>query len=164
MPIGMPGWPEFAFCTASMASARSALASSCLVAIDSFVADENGAIATERQTRTSQAVLRSIRARHYMGNPRAARRCRTRTGPTGDSCYGSRRDELDAELLELAVQVRALQPDAVGHLAHVRAFARDVILEVHALERVARLAQLQVERQRRRARPTTGASSSARHC
>jgi len=26
MPIGMPGWPEFAACTASMASARSASA------------------------------------------------------------------------------------------------------------------------------------------
>ena len=26
MPIGMPGWPEFAFCTASIASARIALA------------------------------------------------------------------------------------------------------------------------------------------
>ncbi len=74
--------------------------------------------------------------------------------------YGSRRDELDAELLELAIQVRALQPDAVGDLAHVGALARDVILEVQALERVARLAQLQVERQRRTARPPTGASSS----
>jgi hypothetical protein len=29
MPIGMPGCPEFAACTASMASARSALAMSC---------------------------------------------------------------------------------------------------------------------------------------
>src|SRR5207344_1700593 len=28
MPIGMPGWPEFACCTASIASARMALASS----------------------------------------------------------------------------------------------------------------------------------------
>jgi hypothetical protein len=28
MPIGMPGWPEFACCTASMASARNTLASS----------------------------------------------------------------------------------------------------------------------------------------
>src|SRR5262245_12994547 len=27
MPIGIPGWPEFAFCTASMLSARIALAS-----------------------------------------------------------------------------------------------------------------------------------------
>jgi len=27
MPIGIPGWPEFAACTASMASARIALAS-----------------------------------------------------------------------------------------------------------------------------------------
>ena len=26
MPIGMPGWPEFAFCTASIASTRSAAA------------------------------------------------------------------------------------------------------------------------------------------
>ncbi len=28
MPIGMPGWPELAFCTASMASARIALTTS----------------------------------------------------------------------------------------------------------------------------------------
>src|SRR5262245_17322249 len=28
MPIGMPGWPEFAFCTASMASARNTLTAS----------------------------------------------------------------------------------------------------------------------------------------
>src|SRR6478752_7390838 len=33
IPIGIPGWPEFAFCTASMASARSALASSCRLTI-----------------------------------------------------------------------------------------------------------------------------------
>ena len=32
MPIGMPGWPESAFCTASMASARMAFAMSWWVA------------------------------------------------------------------------------------------------------------------------------------
>src|SRR5262245_66391522 len=32
MPIGMPGWPESAFCTASMASARMALAISAWLA------------------------------------------------------------------------------------------------------------------------------------
>ena len=32
MPIGMPGWPELAFCTASIASARIALAISTRVA------------------------------------------------------------------------------------------------------------------------------------
>ena len=32
MPIGIPGWPEFAFCTASIASARMALAISARVA------------------------------------------------------------------------------------------------------------------------------------
>jgi hypothetical protein len=33
MPIGAPGWPEFAFCTASIASARMALAKSLRVAM-----------------------------------------------------------------------------------------------------------------------------------
>jgi hypothetical protein len=32
MPIGIPGWPEFAACTASMAKARIALASSAVSA------------------------------------------------------------------------------------------------------------------------------------
>jgi hypothetical protein len=34
MPIGMPGWPELAFCTASIASARIALAIRVDVGID----------------------------------------------------------------------------------------------------------------------------------
>src|ERR1043166_3551473 len=55
--------------------------------------------------------------------------------------------DLDAELLELAVKMRTLQADAVRHPAHVAAFSGDVMLEVHALEGVARFAQRQVERQ-----------------
>src|SRR6218665_1803979 len=33
MPMGMPGWPEFAFCTASIARARRALAMSLWVTV-----------------------------------------------------------------------------------------------------------------------------------
>ena len=58
--------------------------------------------------------------------------------------------ELDAELFQLAVQVRALEPDAVGDAAHVSAFLADVMLEINALECVARFAQRQIRAARRR--------------
>ena len=55
---------------------------------------------------------------------------------------------LDAELLELAVQVGALEAGFFGHARHAAAFAAQVMFEVHALEGVARFAQRQVEGQR----------------
>src|SRR5471032_3563406 len=54
---------------------------------------------------------------------------------------------LHAELLKLAVQMGALQAGLFGHARHAAAFAAQVVLEIHALEGVARLAQRQVERQ-----------------
>ena len=52
----------------------------------------------------------------------------------------------DAELLQLAVEVRALEADAVGHARHVALLAADVVQEVLLLELLARVAQRQVER------------------
>src|ERR1700712_2531070 len=54
----------------------------------------------------------------------------------------------DAQLLELAVQVGTLEAGLFGDAGHGTAFAAQVVLEIHALEGVARLAQRQVEGQR----------------
>ena len=59
----------------------------------------------------------------------------------------ARAAHLDPELLQLAVEVRALEPHGLGDAADVAAFLADVVLEIDALERVARIAQRQVERQ-----------------
>jgi hypothetical protein len=53
--------------------------------------------------------------------------------------------EIDAELLQLAVQVGAFEPRLFGHARHAAVLAREVILEVRALERVTRVAQRNVE-------------------
>src|SRR3974390_2928646 len=53
--------------------------------------------------------------------------------------------QFDAELLELAVQVRALEAGAVGNARHAVAFLGKLVLEVDALELVPRLAQRLVE-------------------
>src|SRR3569833_1086463 len=53
--------------------------------------------------------------------------------------------EADVELLQLAVQVRALEPRLLGHLAHVALLAAEELFEVEPLERLARLAQRQLE-------------------
>jgi hypothetical protein len=53
--------------------------------------------------------------------------------------------EIDTELLQLAVQVGAFEPRLFGHARHAAVLAREVILEVRALERVARVAQRNVE-------------------
>src|SRR5690348_12872928 len=55
--------------------------------------------------------------------------------------------ELDAELLQLAVEMSALETDALRDARDIAALARDVVLEVDALEGVARVAQRLVERQ-----------------
>src|SRR6185369_4477162 len=47
--------------------------------------------------------------------------------------------ELDVELLQLAVEVGALQPGALGQLGHVAAFQPQVMLEIEFLESIARL-------------------------
>src|SRR5205085_1487482 len=57
--------------------------------------------------------------------------------------------ELDAQLFQFAIKMRALEPHTVGYAAHVAAFLTDVMLKVNAFECVARLAQRQIERQRR---------------
>src|SRR5690606_26148797 len=55
--------------------------------------------------------------------------------------------EVDAELLELAVEMGALEPGALGHPRHAALLARKMVLEVDALEGVARLAQRHLERE-----------------
>ena len=47
----------------------------------------------------------------------------------------------DAELFQLAVKVRALQTDGFGNATDVSAFLADVVLEIDALESIARVAQ-----------------------
>src|SRR6185437_1913532 len=53
--------------------------------------------------------------------------------------------EVDAELLELPVQVRALEAGLLGDARHAAVFLGQVELEVALLEGVARLAQRAVE-------------------
>src|SRR5712664_1365349 len=127
MPIGIPGWPELAFCTASIASARIALARSFLVAMTPLREHKKS-----RQTGIDDAGILARIVRRNAGLLLGAAR------------------QLDAELLELAIEVGALQADPVGNAAHVAALATEVILEVHALEGIACLAQLAVQRQRLR--------------
>src|SRR5690606_16359687 len=55
--------------------------------------------------------------------------------------------QVDAELLELAVKVGALEPGAFGHAGHAALLPGQVKLEVGTFEGVACLAQRQVERQ-----------------
>lgn len=54
-------------------------------------------------------------------------------------------ERLHAKLLELAIQMRALQPRTLCNPGHTAAFANQVMLEISALERVARFAQRQLE-------------------
>src|SRR5689334_11389932 len=56
--------------------------------------------------------------------------------------------EADVELLQLAIEVGALEPRALRDLAHVALLASEQLLEVDALERFARLAQWQLEEPR----------------
>src|SRR5258706_1568237 len=51
----------------------------------------------------------------------------------------------DIELLQLAVEVGAFEPRLLGNLAHVALLAAEQLLEIDALERLARLAQRQLE-------------------
>src|SRR5689334_676550 len=53
--------------------------------------------------------------------------------------------EIDAELLELPVQVRAFEAGLLGDACHAAVFLRQVELEVALLERVARLAERPIE-------------------
>src|SRR5690606_2537221 len=68
-----------------------------------------------------------------------------------NGCVSSRRGvslappQVHAQLAQLAVQVRALQPGLLCHARHGAALARQVELEVGLLEAVARLAQRAVE-------------------
>src|SRR5512138_3131941 len=57
--------------------------------------------------------------------------------------------ETDVELLELAVQMGALEARLVGDAAHVALLATEELLEVDPLEGLARLAQRQLEEARR---------------
>src|SRR5437763_16998694 len=54
----------------------------------------------------------------------------------------------NVELLELAVEVRAFEAGLFGHLAHVRLLAAQKLLEVDALERLARLPERQLAKPR----------------
>src|SRR5689334_889275 len=86
-----------------------------------------------------------------------ARRCRepgTRDGAlmeprrrSQEGIFGTAR-EADVELLQLAVEMRALEAGLLGDLAHVALLAAEELLEVQPLERLARLAQGQLEEAR----------------
>src|SRR5512142_1462213 len=66
----------------------------------------------------------------------------------GGAVVGSAR-KADIELLQLAVEVGALEPRFLGDLAHVALLATEQLLEVDALEGLARLAERQLEEARR---------------
>src|SRR4030081_1796734 len=51
--------------------------------------------------------------------------------------------EIDAERAQLAVQVRALHADALGELSHLAVTQQQLLLQVGALELLARFAQRQ---------------------
>src|SRR5512144_1469028 len=56
--------------------------------------------------------------------------------------------EADVQLLQLPIEVRALEPGALGDLAHVALLAAEELLEIDSLERFARLAQRKLEEAR----------------
>jgi hypothetical protein len=89
---------------------------------------------------------RGRRARPPRAGPPRARSRRSLRGRAAALAVGAL-GQVDAQLLELAVQVRALQAGLLGDPGHAAVLARQVMLEIGALERVARLAQRQVERQ-----------------
>src|SRR5579859_3031993 len=70
--------------------------------------------------------------------------------------------EIDTELLELAIQVRALETRLFRDARHAAILTREVIFEVSTLERVARIAQRDVERDRRRLRSQRAAAHAIR--
>ena len=94
--------------------------------------------------------LRQLRAGDAGAEQREDRADRGAAGPPGDALAAG--DVLAlagrayAELLQLAVEVRALEADAVGHSRHVAFLAPDVVQEVLLLELLARVAQRQVKR------------------
>src|SRR4051794_14414649 len=53
--------------------------------------------------------------------------------------------QVDAELLELAIEVRSLEPRLLGNARHAAVLLREVELEIAFFEGVARLAQRPVE-------------------
>src|SRR6476646_3440005 len=57
--------------------------------------------------------------------------------------------EADVQLLELAIEMGALEPGLFGDLAHVALLAPEQLLEIDPLEGLARLAQRQLEEARR---------------
>ena len=63
-------------------------------------------------------------------------------------CLVAAAREADVELLQLAVEVRALEPGLLRDAAHVALLAAEELLEIDALERLARLAQRQLEEAR----------------
>src|SRR4029078_2297019 len=67
---------------------------------------------------------------------------------SGRAVVGAAR-EADVELLQFAVQVRTFETRFFRDLAHVALLAAEQLLEVDALERLARLAQRQLEETRR---------------
>src|SRR5438034_1820679 len=72
-------------------------------------------------------------------------------GPVGrrsDRAVVAASRKSNVELLELAVEVRAFEAGLFGHLAHVRLLAAQKLLEIDALECLARLAERQLEKAR----------------
>ena len=57
--------------------------------------------------------------------------------------------ELDAQLLEFPVQMGAFQPDLFGHTGDIASLPLQMEIEVDRVKILARLAQRQVERQRK---------------
>src|SRR5690554_5706830 len=90
MPIGAPGWPLLAFCTASMLRARMALARSRRLGIAEFscgvVRFKKGRhfrpVARRGQREKTAGAVRRVRGGEYLGAAQASvgRQCRTLWG------------------------------------------------------------------------------------
>jgi hypothetical protein len=105
--------------------------------------------ATQKREYSNIAPRDSSLAEIFLGLPcprsMAAGVFNTSLAPTPTPSFALVLAQIDTELLELAVQVGALQPGLLRHARHAAILARKVILEVGPLERIARIPQGDVE-------------------
>src|SRR4029079_2456190 len=137
MPIGMPGCPEFACCTASIASARIALASSARAFIRS--------LPSGRGTKSAPIITGAAAQAPQRDRPLSGSGLRDRSRRL--LAVLALAHELDAKLLQLAVEMSTLEADALRDAGNIAALASDVVLEINSFKGIPRVAQRLVERQ-----------------
>src|SRR5262245_13674644 len=135
MPIGIPGWPESAFCTASMARPRIVLAVSCSESVATVMAGlyrrrcSGGTAPRRLPGRSAWRVPGDLctSGRRPFGAPRASLLARLRRA-------GMRRDARDRQVAWLAAHrdplerrdPRVVAAGAAGRVAGTGEFAREV--------------------------------------